>query len=318
MQIETPPTGAKSRLVSPYVAVWTALAAVALAYLAVLVVRPELIAQVWPGSPPSSTPETNEGQRADTVAEMQELKSKVDRLESDVSKLKTDVDAQSSLTQGWEERISVLETKAEPAVAANAKTASPPMKQVAAKPAAPAAKPVPGVPGVQMIQQAGAEAGDAALSGASSLAATAPTAPAAAPAKAAPQKKAEKPADAKTTAAPAASAATNAGRLETGTLAFAPPVVSSSPATAKPLGVVVGSGTSVDSLRLSWSLLADRNEATLGKLVPRYIPGVDANGLTYDLVAGPVTSAAEANKLCKDLQAKAIPCRVSDYTGEAF
>ena len=85
-----------------------------------------------------------------------------------------------------------------------------------------------------------------------------------------------------------------------------------------PVGIYIGSGPSVDSLRLSWSLLSDRNAESLKALEPRYTTGIDANGLNYGLVAGPLRSVADAQKLCKDLAAKAVTCRVGDFTGEAL
>jgi hypothetical protein len=38
----------------------------------------------------------------------------------------------------------------------------------------------------------------------------------------------------------------------------------------------------------------------------------------YELVAGPVKSAADAKRLCKELAAKAITCKVGDFAGEAL
>jgi len=87
---------------------------------------------------------------------------------------------------------------------------------------------------------------------------------------------------------------------------------------AKPLGIYIGSAPSVDGLRQSWNFISNRNPDSLANLQPRYTTGIDANGLNYGLVAGPVQSVAEAQKLCKDLAAKAVTCRVGDYSGEAL
>ena len=123
---------------------------------------------------------------------------------------------------------------------------------------------------------------------------------------------------AKPAPAPTNAAAALAPALETGSVQN----LSTSPAPAatgaRPIGIYIGSGPSVDSLRLSWSLLSDRNADTLKALEPRYTTGIDGNGLNYGLVAGPVKSAADAQKLCRDLAAKAVTCRVGDFTGEAL
>ena len=122
-------------------------------------------------------------------------------------------------------------------------------------------------------------------------------------------------------AAPANAAEALAPKLETGSVQNlgagglpAAPVAKA----AKPVGIYIGSGPSVDSLRLSWSLLSDRNPESLRNLEPRYTTGIDSNGLNFGLVAGPVQSAADAQKLCKDLAAKAVTCRVGEFTGEAL
>ena len=190
------------------------------------------------------------------------------------------------------------------AAAPIAPTAVAPIAKAAANAAAVIAPPVvnpdavPGTPGVKLI--------NAPLSASSAASRAAPVA--VAPAATAP------PAP----AVPANAAEAIAPKLETGSVqnlgaGSLPPV-----AGAKPVGVYIGSGPSVDSLRQSWSLLADRNADSLKNLEPRYTTGIDANGLNYGLVAGPVKSAADAQKICRDLAAKAVTCRVGDFAGEAL
>lgn len=121
-------------------------------------------------------------------------------------------------------------------------------------------------------------------------------------------------------AAPANAAEAVAPSLETGSVQNLGANGLTAPAApaAKPVGVYIGSGPSVDSLRLSWGLISERNADSLRNLQPRYTTGIDSNGLNYGLVAGPLKSAADAQKLCKDLAAKAVACRVGDFTGEAL
>ncbi len=145
-------------------------------------------------------------------------------------------------------------------------------------------------------------------SSAASKAAPAPVAPAVAPPSPATAVKAT-PANAAEVLAPA---------FETGSVQNLGAGELPAAKTAKPIGIYIGSGPSVDSLRLSWSLLADRNAESLRNLEPRYTTGIDSNGLNYGLVAGPLSSAADAQKVCKDLAAKAVTCRVGDFAGEAL
>ena len=95
---------------------------------------------------------------------------------------------------------------------------------------------------------------------------------------------------------------------------FGPAVVSPSDV---PAGIQIATGSSLDSLRLSWNLLSETHASSLKNLEPRYSMSVDDNGLVYNLMAGPVKSADEAKKMCKALSAKAIPCTVVNQFGGA-
>ena len=286
--LDQPPMPApKPRFMTPYVAIWIGLAALAALYLTALAVRPDIMAQYLPGSPPASEPASNEGQRAeaDVLAEFQMLKSNMDKLQSDVSRLKTDVAAQANLSKAWETRIAALEKPPETKKVAKA----PALKKVAVKPA-----PKP-------------KASQTTKTAAAKPVVTPKTVTA--PAKTSELKVINEP------------AAPKPKKLETGSVGdkpavtFGPAVVSSTP---KPVGVVIANGPSVDSLRLSWSLLSDRHAKSLGTMLPRYTAGIDEAGLNYELVAGPVSSAEEAKKLCKDLAANAVTCRVGEYIGQAL
>lgn len=345
------PPSPKAPLLTPYVAAWAAFACLALAYLGVMVLKPDIVARYWPVAPVEGEPQTNQGQRADVLAEVRALKDTVSDMQKDVSAIKIDLSSQQALSQSWETRISALEPKNDTAVAEVAKSTSGNMKSVAVKGAktpVQAAQALPAVPAKsaqaaapqaapqaasQAVQQslldaAAVTGGDIPLSEAGDLIQQA--APAVSPTPSSPaniKSLGGKSAELKVINAPPADPALTAPAIETGsvgTKAAQAPVANFGPATVtstqpqKAAGIVIGNGSSLDSLRLSWSLLADRHAGTIGKLQPRYTTGVDANGLTYDLVAGPVKSTAEAKKICKDLVAKAIACRVSDFTGEAL
>jgi hypothetical protein len=69
---------------------------------------------------------------------------------------------------------------------------------------------------------------------------------------------------------------------------------------------------------LSWSLLADRHGEALKNLEARYVAHGDVANPTYDLIAGPIKSKAEAQRVCKALAAKGVPCKIGDFLGEAL
>lgn len=104
--------------------------------------------------------------------------------------------------------------------------------------------------------------------------------------------------------------------LEAAPIAFGPAVVKVAP---KPFAVQLASGSTLDSVKLSWSLLSDQYADTLGKLSPRVTQtGTRASGEIYDLLAGPFKTAADARKACKSLAARGTDCKVSPFGGEAF
>ena len=99
-----------------------------------------------------------------------------------------------------------------------------------------------------------------------------------------------------------------------GDAATAPPV---KPA-AKPVGVYLSSGATLDSLRLNWSVLTDRNGASLKGLQPRYTKSGDTTAPKYDLLAGPVKSRTEAERVCQELVAQDVTCKVTIFGGNAL
>lgn len=144
--------------------------------------------------------------------------------------------------------------------------------------------------------------------------------PAPAPAE---KKKAAAPAiETGSVAAPAAAAAVTFGEAVVVPAAGAagPAVVTATvpPAASKTYGVQIATGPSVDSLRLSWTLLAERHGSALASLQPRYTMGADEQGVAYNLVAGPVKSPAEAQQLCAELATRATPCAPTTFRGDAL
>ena len=117
------------------------------------------------------------------------------------------------------------------------------------------------------------------------------------------------------TAAPALATA-GAAAAQATPIAFGPAVVKTAP---KPFAVQLASGSTLDAIKLSWSLLAEQHADTLHALQPRYTAsGTEQAGQTFDLVAGPVKTAADAKRICKALAARGTDCKVAPFAGEAL
>ncbi len=92
------------------------------------------------------------------------------------------------------------------------------------------------------------------------------------------------------------------------------------PAAAKPFAVQLASGGSVESLRLSWSVLSEQHGDALGALQPRYNRSASTAeaGPIFDLVAGPFKTAADARKACKTLASRGTDCKISNFGGNGL
>lgn len=84
-------------------------------------------------------------------------------------------------------------------------------------------------------------------------------------------------------------------------------------APSRPTGLLVASGPSLDSIRLSWSVLSQNHGNVLGALEPRILPAGD--GSAFQLIAGPFASDADAQKACASLKARGVGCRPAEYAG---
>ena len=82
-----------------------------------------------------------------------------------------------------------------------------------------------------------------------------------------------------------------------------------------PVGIQIATGSSVDELRHSWTLLNERHRGTLRALEPRVST---ANGSTYELLAGPIASEADAQRICSELQFNGIDCRPARFGGQGL
>lgn len=87
---------------------------------------------------------------------------------------------------------------------------------------------------------------------------------------------------------------------------------------AHPYGIQIATDPSVDGLRITWGALSQIHPEQLSQLKARYADVGTAGNPSYGLIAGPVKSKAEARKLCKELLAQSITCKVSDYRGNVL
>ena len=107
-------------------------------------------------------------------------------------------------------------------------------------------------------------------------------------------------------------------KLETGSIPAAPPAITFGEPEVTPVrqySVQLGAGPSLDALRMSWRALRDQHGDALAPLQPRYVAPRNGNG-PYRLVAGPLTSKAEADKVCADMGLGRDTCFATTALGQ--
>jgi Tfp pilus assembly protein FimV len=120
------------------------------------------------------------------------------------------------------------------------------------------------------------------------------------------------------TVVPEQPAAAEPPKLETGSIAAAPPAITFGEPEVTPVRqytVQLGAGPSLDALRMSWIALRDQHGGALASLQPRYVAPRNGNG-PYRLVAGPLTSKAEADKVCADMGLGRDTCFATTALGQ--
>lgn len=274
----------KAPIFTPYVIVWTMLGMMGIGYLSLAFMAPEVLEDLAPSVAQDASNETTVAATSRVATEVASLRDAIGQIQLDVAKLKTDVSSQAETSKAVETQLIALQNRV--------MAQEPPVQAEAVPDPAPSAKPDTATTAATMAQDK----------------------PAAKAAPAAPSKvinaDREKEKDAPLVTGSVKSTTPSAEGIN-----FGPAVVK--PA-AKPVGLRLGAGASVDSLRLNWSLLADRHAEALSKLEPRVIADAIGGVATYDLVAGPVKSKADAAKICKELIADDIPCKVGDFKGDAL
>ena len=265
-----------SRMPQPYLIAWGLLASLALGYLALLAVRPDL-AESLILRPANGAPEGNAGQRSMSkiLAELGNMKTAVAKLEGEAKDFRTALQDQEQRALTLEARLALVETatKGGPTPVAHAGPAL--QTSAAHSDGANHSAPVPGALAGPTTQGTVEERATKALRDG----------------RAAPSR-------------PAAATASAAG------IAVSKPVEPSGP----PVGVLIASGPSLDAVRLSWQLLIESNKSALRSLEPRFVErGVEPT--IYQLIAGPVATREEAAKVCDRLRAKQVRCTVTTFAG---
>jgi hypothetical protein len=94
-------------------------------------------------------------------------------------------------------------------------------------------------------------------------------------------------------------------------IVFGEPVVTRG---GKEFAVQVAAAASLSALKQSWGKLAERHAGTLGRLRPRVV-GPRGDGGSYRLLAGPLATKADAERICSTLGIGPKACIPTPYTG---
>lgn len=129
-----------------------------------------------------------------------------------------------------------------------------------------------------------------------------------------------RPAVVRSTLKPAAPARiTSKAQAKKTNIAFGPPVVRPSVETPA-LAILLATGSSVESLRATWTVLRKRHATALYNLNARYIiePNQNASERKFALLAGPVISATDVARVCSVLVSEGLNCRTRPFTGNSM
>ena len=104
------------------------------------------------------------------------------------------------------------------------------------------------------------------------------------------------------------------GSIGSPPITFGAPVVTPSP--APPYAVQLAAGPSLEAIRQSWSQLRERHAASLAALEPHFVPPrADGTG-HFRLVAGPLPTRADAERLCTELGVGRQGCFATTFVGQ--
>lgn len=272
---------------TPYAALWSMLGTLGLAYLGVAIFQPDLLNGLTPASARVEHNAETQAALMKLSADVDGLKSSMASLQLDVSSVKSDVTNQAQQTQTLGAQVTAIEDKLRLAEAPA--SASAPQPQT----------------GTDVIGAAEEAPGALDMSGDHAQPQTKII-------NAPPENSPIVTGSVDKTAARAKPKASAANSEE---ISFGPAVVKP---VKKPIGIELASSATVEGLRLNWGQLAQQHSDKLKRLKARYTTNGDPANPSFNLIAGPVKTKAEAIKLCKDLQAQAVSCTVGDFTGNAL
>jgi hypothetical protein len=108
-------------------------------------------------------------------------------------------------------------------------------------------------------------------------------------------------------------------KLETGSIPVSPPSITFGEPEVTPVrqayAVQLGAGPSLDALRMSWMALRDQHGDALASLQPRFVAPRSSTG-PYRLVAGPLSSKADADKVCAEMGMGRDTCFATTALGQ--
>lgn len=289
------------RFIRAYLLTWGLLAAGGLTYLASLAWQPQFLS---PSQRPQVTQPDPSIQAANkALAELGTVRRVVTELQKDVGSLKDTIGHREAEEKAAQARLAALEER---------------VTTMAVPVAQPTPAPAPQTAKQRAIERAKAAAERHQTTGEPPHAPTriisvieAPKAPLAA--------KAEAPKVEMIQAElPQVAVPKEAPKIETGSLAAPPTITFGEPEVTparQSFAVQLAAGPSLDALRLSWSMLVDRHGGALRSLQPRFVPP-RAEGGPYRLLAGPLPSKVDADKVCTSMGASRQSCFSTIYVGQ--
>jgi hypothetical protein len=284
------------RFIRAYLLTWGLLAAGGLTYLASLAWQPQLFA---PAPRPQVT-EADPGIQAanKALAEVGSVRRVVTEIQKDLGRIKDDISRREAEEKAAQERLTRLEDRVTTMAATPVAQATP---EPAHGPIVTTVRPRPSEKGRATAEkrQNGAEPPRAPTH----IISVTET-PAAAPVLTV-KPKAEAP-------------KTEPLKIETGSIAAPPAITFGEPEVTparQAFAVQLAAGPSLDALRLSWGLLVERHGGALASLQPRFI-APRAEGGPYRLLAGPLPSKADADKVCAAMGVGKQGCFSTPHIGD--
>ena len=270
------------RFIRAYLLTWGLLAAGGLVYLASLAWHPELFS----ASPQvaKADPTLQAANRA--LAEVGTVRRTVTEIQSDLSRLKGAIDRREAEDKAAQARLAALEERV---------TTLAPQQAAAEAVPAPTARLRTLEKSKQVVEKG-------------KTVAEPPNAPT----------RIISVTEAPKAATPAPEVKTEEQKIETGSIVAPVEITFGEPEVTpakQAFAVQLAAGPSLESLRLSWNLLRERHGGALASLQPRFLPPRSEGG-PYRLLAGPLPTKADADKICEGLGTGRKGCFSTPYVGQ--